>query len=41
MDMREIRSGNLNFIILKRYNFCQASALNLNGYGSVELSVEL
>ena len=40
MDMREIKSENLNFVILDRYNFCQASALNLDGYGFVKLSVE-
>ena len=32
MDMREIRSRNLNFVILDRYSFYQASALNLDRY---------
>ena len=32
MDMREIRSRNLNFVILDRYSFYRASALNLDRY---------
>ena len=30
--MFEIRFGNLNFVILDRYSFCRASALNLDRY---------
>ena len=32
MDMREIRSRNLNFVILNRYSLDRASALNLDRY---------
>ena len=36
-DMREIRSGNSNFVILDRFIFCRASTLNLDRKGFVEL----
>ena len=39
--MCEIKSGNSNFVILDKYNFCQASTLILDRYDSVETSVEL
>ena len=41
MDMREIISGNSNFVILDRYSFCRATSLKLDRYDSVELFVEL
>ena len=37
MDMHEIKSENSNFVILNRYNFCRASALNLDRSDSIEL----
>ena len=40
MDMREIRFENSNFVILDRYNFCQALTLNLDRYAFVEIFVE-
>ena len=43
--MRENKFGNLNFVILDKYNFCQAAIehqlLNLNRNESVKISVEL
>ena len=39
--MREIRSGNSNFIILDRFSFCRASTLNLDRKDSVKISIKL
>ena len=39
-DMRVIKSGKLDFIILDRYSLCQASTLDLNRSLSVETAVE-
>jgi len=41
MDMREIRSRNSNFVILNKYNFCQALTLILDRYDSIKTSVKL
>ena len=38
--MREIKSRNSKFIILDRFNFYQASTLNLDRKDSVETFVE-
>ena len=40
MDVREMKSGNSNFIILDRFSFCQASTLNLDRKAFVEIFVE-
>ena len=40
MDMREIRLGNSNFVILDRYSFYRASTLNLDRKGFVKIHVE-
>ena len=40
MNMREIRSGNSNFVILDRFSFCRASTLNLDRKDSIEISIE-
>ena len=37
MDMREIRLGNSNFVILDRYSFYRALTLILDRHDSVEL----
>ena len=39
--MREIISENSYFVILDKFNFCQASTLNLDRKASVETFVEL
>ena len=41
MDMRVIRSGKPDFIILDKYSLCRASAIILDRKDSVETFVEL
>ena len=40
-DMHVIRSGKPNFVILNRYNFCRASAVNLDKKDFVKTSIEI